>query len=125
MYRFKVKDYVINICQDIYEWGREFYDIHENLEIANLDELTSKSMGFANIEDKEIWVYIPDNNPKEDYRLTIAHEIGHIIEGGFKRNPAPRMAKLHEKKAEHYEEYFKTVMEIINHVETQILNKKH
>jgi hypothetical protein len=123
MYQFKIKDYTVNICQDIYEWGREFYGIPDNAELDNIEELTSTSMGFSMLEEKEVWVYIPKGNMKECYRSTIAHEVGHIIEGGFKKNPAPRMMKLHEKKAEHYEQYFNLVMEIINHVECNLSNE--
>jgi len=121
MNQFKIKDYTINICQDIYEWGREFYNVPENTILDNIEELTSTSMGFSMIEEKEVWIFIPEGNEKECYRSTIAHEVGHIIEGGFKKNPAPRMNMLHEKKAEHYEQYFNLVMEIINHVECNVL----
>ena len=123
MDQFKIKDYTVNICQDIYEWGREFYGIPDNAELENIQELTSTSMGFSMLEEKELWVYIPEGNKKECYRSTIAHELGHIIEGGFKKNPAPRMSKLHEKKAEHYEQYFNLVMEVINYVECNLLHE--
>lgn len=120
MNQFKVKEYTINVCQDIYEWGREFYGVPENVELDNIEELTSTSMGFAMLEEKIIWVFIPKGNKKECYRSTIAHEVGHIIEGGFKKNPAPRMNKLHELKAEHYENYYNLVSDIINQVEIKI-----
>ena len=55
---------------------------------------------------------------KEDYSKVIAHEVGHLIEGGFKKNPAPRMKNLHEVKANHYMDYFMLVTDIIRQYET-------
>ncbi len=124
MHQFKIKDYTINIYQEIYEWAYEFYGIPKYAELVDVEELTSVSMGFSVLEDKQLSVYIPNGNKKECYRSTIAHEVGHIIEGGFKHNPAPRMLKLHEKKAEHYEQYFNIVMEIIDYVENNILQNQ-
>lgn len=121
MEKFKIEDYTINVCRDIIEWGVFFYGIPEDAQIQNIEELTTESMGFAIIEDKEIFIFIPIGN-QNCYKSTIAHEIGHIIEGGFKKNPTPRMNKLHEKKAEHYEYYFNLVTKIINYVESNILH---
>ena len=121
MINYKVKDYEVNICQDIYEWGKEFYGVPDNATLENIEELTSTSMGFSMLDEKIIWIFIPQGNKKECYSSTIAHEVGHIIEGGFKKNPAPRMNKLHEVKAEHYENYFNLVTEIINTIQKDII----
>lgn len=126
MHTFKVQDIEVNITSDILEWGREFYGIEEGHTIHEdyVEELTSTSMGFAYLQEKQIWVFIPTGNKPECYRSTIAHEVGHVIEGGFKKNPSARMIQLHEKKAEHYENYYMLVSEIIEHVENNILNNK-
>lgn len=123
MNQFKIEEYTINVCQDIFEWCDMFYEVSHEAVILNIEELTSTSMGFALLKEKEIWVYIPEGNKRDCYSSTIAHEIGHVIEGGFKKNPAPRMVKLREKKAEHYENYFKLVNKIIEHIEINYLNK--
>lgn len=110
METFKEQDYTVNICTDIMEWGREFYDLDdlpEDAVLANREELESQCMGFANIEDKEIWVFVSNDFDEEELGETIAHEIGHIIETGFTEDGDP------EEKAEFYESFYSTVRKVL------------
>ena len=103
------------ILQDIEEWGREFYGMPQGAELENKVELECEPMGFSELESNTIWLFIPRNHVQfNDVFLTVAHELGHIITGGFKKNPPnkPRYAKRHEQKAEHYENFAKCLIEI-------------
>lgn len=82
----KEQDYTINICTDIVEWAKEFYGMPEGATIANEEEVVNECMGFAQIEDKEIWVFVPKEYNLKDLKETIAHEIGHIIELQYPKN---------------------------------------
>lgn len=113
MEKKKIKGYTINICTDIVEWAKEFYDMPDGAILANEDEVSSECMGFSQLDDKLVWIFVPKEYDLKDLKETIAHEIGHIIEGGFKHNPAPRMRNLHEKKANHYMNFYLLTDEII------------
>ena len=80
MKTFKEQEYTINICTDIIEWAKEFYGMPNGAEVANEDDVSNKCMGFAEIDEKTIWVFLPKEYNIQDLKQTIAHEIGHIIE---------------------------------------------
>lgn len=107
------EDYTIKIFTTATEWGKTFYDLPENavLDEKELNELNGEINGFACISDKTISLYIPDLTDFDEIETTIAHEVGHIIEGGFKKNPPDkaRYNKRHEVKAKHYEDYYNAV----------------
>lgn len=116
---FTEGDYTVHVCQDIYEWGKEFYGVRDGEEIANEEELLTSCMGYAQIEDKFIWIFIPPNKPVgEDLPRTIAHEVGHCIESSYRRDLTEDSEDaLHEEKANHYEEFFV----LSNNIYTKIL----
>jgi hypothetical protein len=112
MKRFTVLGHKVNICRDIEEWGRMFYGVPEDIDFSTLDnreELESECMGFAQPEDGEIWIYVPRDCRQNDLAETIAHELGHVIE--FDGTGLPEEIRQ-EKKAEHYENFYKLVMQI-------------
>lgn len=84
---------------------KHFYDLPRG---AVLDESqVPESTGFANLQDKEIYIFKNKGCSFEDLLETVSHELGHLIEGGFKKNPPDkqRYSKRHEEKAEHYENF--------------------
>ena len=112
----KEQDYTINICTDIIEWAKEFYNMPDGAELVNEDEVSSECMGFAQIDEKLVWIFVPKEYDLRDLKETIAHEIGHVIDGGFKKNPAPRMRNLHENKANHYMNFYLLVDKIVTDI---------
>lgn len=126
MIQFKEGEYTVNLCTDIWEWAQEFADIPEGAsldDLANREELESSCAGFACIEDKEIWIFVPtkafDHRDMED---TVAHELGHIIEFKFLANPDNEDYDLNEQKAEYYEKFYRTVREISNKIQEKIFD---
>jgi hypothetical protein len=109
MKKFTVLGYRVNVCQDIEEWGKVFYDLPEDAKIDNKPELESECMGFAQPEDKEMWLFIPHYYKHNDLSETIAHELGHLMT--FKTDDYPEEER-EEKKAEHYENFYKLVVRI-------------
>jgi hypothetical protein len=66
------------------------------------------STGFTVISQKRIYLFV--DNDIFDFRdllSTVSHELGHLIEGGFKKNPPQkrRYDSRHEAKADHYENF--------------------
>ena len=115
MKRFTLFGYKINVCQDIEEWGKEFYGLPEGAEIDNRTELESECMGFAQPEDKEMWLFVPHHHKNNDLSETIAHELGHLMT--FKSDD-------HEKRAEHYENFYKLVIRIRSRILRILQNYK-
>jgi hypothetical protein len=111
---FKEKEYKINLCPDLTEWAIEFFSMPKGAIIDNFKELEVEYMGFSQIDDKEIWLFVPRDHDKARLAETIAHEVGHIIELEHPKNPdqIEENDYLHELKAEHYEDFFKTVCAI-------------
>lgn len=105
----------VEIFESAKEWGETFYNLPDNavLDEKELKELNGEINGFACLEDNTISLYVPmiDDDELEE---TIAHEIGHLVEGGFKKNPPDksRYNKRHELKANHYQDYYKLVKKI-------------
>lgn len=97
----------IKVClyTDANEFTKDFFDIPEG---AILDETDLPlSAGFACIEENAIWIYRCEGCTFEDLLSTVAHELGHIITGGYSKNlpESKRYDKKHEQKAEHYEQF--------------------
>lgn len=112
MKQFKVQDITVNVCRDIIEWAKEFYEMPEGAELANKDEVSSKCMGFAQIDDKEIWLFIPADFNNKQVMEVVAHEIGHLMDFPLATpEQIDENDELHEKKADHYMNYFSLVME--------------
>ena len=116
MKQFKEQEYIVNICTDIMEWGKEFYGMPDGAELENRSELESECMGFSQIDDKEIWVFVPKDFNEDELAETLAHEVGHIIVPQFITNPEQieENDQLHEQKAEYYENYYMTVRRMLN-----------
>ena len=88
-----------------FEWVNEFYDVPKG---AILDETQlPASAHFACVPENEIAIYVREDCSFTELLSTVAHELGHLIEGGFKKNPPEkdRYLKKHEEKAEHYEAF--------------------
>lgn len=115
MHTFTEGGYKVNICTDIIEWAKMFYEMPDNAILEGMEELNNECMGFAQIDDKEIWVFIPAEYNKSNLSSTIAHEIGHIIELEHPDNPEQIEGNdsLHEIKANHYEAYYVLVNKIL------------
>ena len=118
---FIILGYRINICQDIEEWGKMFYDLPDGAEIDNRNELESECMGFAQPEDKEMWLFVPHDHRNNDLSETIAHELGHLM--NFVANDYP-IRKREEKRAEHYENFYKMVIRIRSRILRILQNYK-
>ena len=114
----KEQEYTINICTDIIEWAKEFYDIPDGAELANEEEVSSECMGFAQLDEKLVWVFVPKEYELKDLKETIAHEIGHIVEMQYPTNPEQIEAndELHEMKADHYMNFYLLVDKIVTYV---------
>jgi hypothetical protein len=67
----------------------------------------SYSTGFTTIDDRIIRIVVLKDCPFLDLFSTVSHELGHLIEGGFRKNPPNknRYFNRHEKKANHYEQF--------------------
>jgi len=75
---------------------------------AVLDESRlPESSGCACNSMNTIYLFKRDDCSFEDFLSTVSHELGHLVEGGFKKNPPEkeRYNKKHEEKAEHYENF--------------------
>jgi hypothetical protein len=105
MKRFELEGINVKFYTDPLEFCKDYYEIPENAELDrnNLPE----SAGFACIVDNEIAIQIRNDCSFFELFSTVSHEVGHLIEGGFKKNPPDknRYFKKHEQKAEHYEQF--------------------
>lgn len=101
----KIEDVTVNFYTNAQEYANDFFDMPDGAEIDDL--YLPESAGFASIDDKEIWIYKRHDCTFEDLLSTVAHELGHLVEGGFKKNPPQtnRYDKKHELKAIHYENF--------------------
>ena len=117
MQTYKEQDITIDVYIDINEFGKEFYGMPDN---AIADEEMEKEMwGFACIDTKTISIFLPSDYNKIELAETVAHELGHIVELPYPTNPEQINGndELHELKANHYQDFYKTVtaiMEIID-----------
>ncbi len=118
MKTIKEQDYTINICTDIIEWAKEFYDMPDGAELVNEKEVSSECMGFAQLDEKLVWVFVPKEYCLNDLKETIAHEIGHIVEMEYPKNPEQIEAndERHEMKADHYMNFYLLVDKAVANV---------
>ncbi|MFA7466973.1 MAG: hypothetical protein WCY82_01750 [Desulfotomaculaceae bacterium] len=105
MKRFKFKGILVILYTDAHEFVKDFFDPPQGA-ILDMDSIP-ESAGFADIDGKKISIFKRLDCSFEDLFATVAHEMGHLITGGFIDNPtrAKGYNKLHEKKAEHYEKF--------------------
>lgn len=114
MISFYHKAYKITYCTDLKEWGKEFYGLEGNEMIS--EEHTDFYMGFAILDDNEIFLYEPKTKDDQELQLLIAHEIGHLVELEYPKNPETNDYEVHEAKANHYEAFYKLVQEIFKKI---------
>lgn len=83
---------------------KPFGEIPEGATFSRISN-NCKSTGFTTLQDKTIRIFVDKGCEFKDLLSTVSHELGHLVEGGFKKNPPDkvRYAKRHERKAEHYE----------------------
>ena len=101
----KIEDITVSLYTDAEEYTKDFFDIPEGA-ILDTEDLP-ESAGFACIKDNSIWIYKREDCCFYDLLSTIAHELGHLVEGGYRKNPPDKMRydKKHEEKANHYEDF--------------------
>lgn len=117
MKKLKYKGYTIRVYTDPlnFAWMPEqpFGKIPKNAKLG--EEFTVEHMtGFTTDKDKTVRLLVHPKCKFSDVLKLVAHETGHLIEGGFKKNPPhkDRYFNLHEKKAEHYEHFTMDAYEI-------------
>ena len=105
MKEFKFKNINVGLSTDPESFSRKFYDVPENA-VLDMESLPD-SAGFSEIETKQIWIYVGKTSSFKELLSTVAHELGHLITGGFIENPpfAEEFDELYELKAEHYEDF--------------------
>lgn len=133
MKQFKYKEYLVNLYTDVTEYAIEAYDMPEN---ATVHEDDAKEVhGHASIEDKEIFLYVPDMAPVIEIQRVIAHEIGHFIEFNHERKPTlitidysvkqiEKWEKINEARADFFESFFLDVVKISGLVQVSITRMK-
>lgn len=120
------QEYKINICTDIIEWAKKFYDMPDGAELVNKEEVSSECMGFALIDEKKVWIFVPKDYQLQELKATISHEIGHIIEMKHAINPEQieDNLELHEIKANYYMNFYLIVDSIVSKVLCFLENNK-
>ncbi len=105
MVEFKFKNIRVGLYTNPEAFARKFYCVPETA-ILDMESLPD-SAGFSEIEEKLIWIYVGKTCSFEELLSTVAHELGHLITGGFIENPPfeEEYDELHEVKAEHYEDF--------------------
>jgi hypothetical protein len=85
---------------------------------AELELHNCSSTGYTMLEDRIIRVFVEKGCSFEDLLGTVSHEMGHLVEGGFKKNPPNKIRyfKRHEVKAEHYENFALNAYKLTNHI---------
>ena len=125
MKQFEHEGIIVNICTNIYEWGKEFYDIPDNAILENLEELESECMGFASIYEGHIYIYIPPKYELVDLFSVTAHELGHVTEPDFPPSPDPDNEDANEQKAMHYEIFTLDVLDIVHKITELLCDENH
>jgi len=116
MKSFTLGNIEVRVCTDIIEWAKEFYDMPQDSKLVNIEEVSQECMGFANIDDKIIWIFVPKHPDIDDIKTTIAHEVGHIIEFNHQSNleQIDENDEMHEAKANYYMNYYLLVDKMVN-----------
>lgn len=116
----------IKICyySDPQEYAKKFVEIPEGAEIAM--EYLPKSTGMAEIDTKTIHIFKGSCCDFDELLSTVAHELGHIVEGGYKKNPPqkPRYDNKHEDKANHYEQFVMLARSITKNIFIKFVKEK-
>ena len=129
MNKIKFKGIVVKIYFD----GKSYFNVclildelPENVDWKSFEIVNDKgeighSTGYCDLDKKTIWLCVTKGCEFSDLLSTVSHEMGHLIEGGFKKNPPTgnRYFNLHEKKAGHYENFVLDCYELTN----KIMNK--
>ena len=123
MKEFKFKNISVGLSTDPEAFARKFYDVPENA-VLDMESLPD-SAGFSEIEAKQIWIYVGKSCSFEEILATIAHELGHLITGGFIVNPplTEEFDELHEVKAEHYEDFVMDSYKLAKLIEELVLDE--
>lgn len=119
MEKFEYKDYKVSVWMDAMEYAKEFFEIPDGAVLDEEDATTCA--GHAEIEEKEIYIFVPEFPTDNDLWAVVAHEIGHVIE--FHHDPVPvsvsiddpmgeEKAEVHERRAEFFENFFLDVIKI-------------
>lgn len=121
MKKITFNNYKIRIYTDPMEFAnmpeKPFGEIPEGAIFFGIDD-GSKSTGFTTLEDKNIRFFVAKDCEFEDLLSTVGHELGHLVEGGFKKNPPDktRYFNRHEQKAEHYENFVLDSYKLTNRI---------
>lgn len=105
MKKLQYKGISILVYTDEQQYVNDYFDLPPDA-VLDVDSLP-ESAGFADIDGNEIAIYKNKIASFDDLLSTVAHEMGHLITGGYSENP-PREEgydELHEAKAEHYETF--------------------
>jgi hypothetical protein len=109
MKHFTDQDVNIFVCTAIEEWAKEFYDMPEgSIFDAEQTQGWDQVMGFASIDDKTIWIFLPQDYEVEQLEETVAHELGHLAEMKLLSNPdqSDDNFDLHEQKADYFMNFY-------------------
>lgn len=124
MITFNFKNIKINIYTDPMEFAncdeKPFGEIPDDYTFAGVQG--GNSTGFASIDLNMISIYVGPNCEFKDLLSTTSHELGHLIEGGFKKNPPQkdRYFNKHEEKANHYENFVLDSYDLTNLIFSKI-----
>lgn len=120
MKEFKFNNISVCLYSDPEAFARKFYDVPENA-VLDMESLPD-SAGFSEIESKQIWIYVGKTCTFKELLSTVAHELGHLITGGFIENPPfeEEYDELHEVKAEHYEDFVVNSYDLAKIIEKMI-----
>jgi hypothetical protein len=131
----KYKNITIKLYQDPMEFAnsdeKPFGNIIEGATFGGVVDIITgkkcKSTGFTTLDNKTIFLYVDPTCDFKDCLSTVSHEMGHIIEGGFKKNPpnSTRYNKRHEQKAEHYENFTMSCYNLTKRIITKNIKKQN
>jgi hypothetical protein len=87
--------------------GKPFGDMPKDTDYDSMVIEGGFSSGFCTLKDKHIRFLVQANCPFDDLLSIVSYEMGHLIEGGYSKNPPEksRYFNKHELKAEHYEKF--------------------
>ena len=114
MIDLNINGYKVSVYTDMDEWME---DMHDTINYSKrvLDSLSDECQGFADIEDKEIYIFVPKHYKKMDLSLTVAHEIGHIISPS-EINHVDLSKDHDEYQAMLFEGFYRDVVSIVDEI---------
>ena len=114
---FKLDDIQITVCSDIMEYIKlDIKPLGEIPENSIPDSNNDLTHGICDVKNREIYFYINDGAEYDEILEVVSHELGHIVEGGFKNNPDGNDFEANKEKANHYQDFVMT-----SHKITEIL----